>query len=226
MSHSPTSTPLSHWTSEQGFCDTHKCSNSSINVQDHNVSFLDATRMQNFHQNAVDLDVPIWLHVSQTASTFHESSKHFSSKPDCTNTAELPSFTLRFARSQYHLIRWGVLHNDSNLNLQQSSPTNQGLIVQMIFRMADGSNNFWNLLLFSWEDVVLHGHDRIYWMATKSCATYLWLLRDAHSSLRTSWSAVIKPPNSYAWGAWFPVRFLARSTRDVGPLAHTTITVL
>ena len=72
-----------------------------------------------------------------------------------------------------------------------------------------GSKNFCKLLCVSWEVFLLHGSERILWVA-RSCTTtaYQWLFRDSPSSLRTLSYAVIKSPNLSARCTTLPLRLL------------------
>ena len=72
-----------------------------------------------------------------------------------------------------------------------------------------GSKNFCKIFCVSSEVFVSHGYDWIHWVA-KSCTTTACrrLFRDSQPSLRTLWSAVIKPSKLPAQGTAPPIRLL------------------
>ena len=124
------------------------------------------------------------------------SAHHFSSRPDCNNTADVPSFTLRTALSTIPFVS-DLCGVDVQWFQERSSQA-----LQMTLGFLFGSKNFGKLFCVSWEVFVLHGCVWIRWVA-KSCTTtaYRWLFRESQPSLRTLWSAVVKSP-----------KFSARST--------------
>ena len=140
-----------------------------------------------------------------------ESAHHFSSRPDCNRTADVPSFTLRTAVSAIPLVSdlCGVDVQWFQVNSSQDLPNSKELSVSMTFGFLVDSKNFCKLFSASWEVFVWHGYDYIHCVA-KSCTTtaYRWLCRDSHPSLRTLWSAVSKSPKCSALGTTVPVRFL------------------
>ena len=139
-----------------------------------------------------------------------ESVNQFSSRPDCNNTAVIPSFTLRTALS---VIRFFLIFGaDVQWFQERSSQTlsnSKELSVWMTLGFLFGSTNFCQLFCVSWEVFILHGYDWIHWV-TKSCTTtaYRWLFRDSQTSLRTLWSAVIKSQKFSAWGTAPPILLL------------------
>ena len=82
-----------------------------------------------------------------------ESAHHFSSKPDCNSTAEVPSLILRIALSVIPFclgskgvdVQW--FHDNSSQDLQNSKE----LSAWMTFGYSDGSRNFRKLPSISWE---------------------------------------------------------------------------
>ena len=140
-----------------------------------------------------------------------ESAHHFSSKPHCNSTAEVPSLSLCTALSAVPFVSelWGVNAQWFQDNSSQALPNSKELRVWMTCGLTIGSRNFRKLCSVSWEVFVLHGYDWIHGVA-RSCTTtaYRWLFRDSHSSLRTLWPAVIKSTNFSVRGAGFPVRLL------------------
>ena len=140
-----------------------------------------------------------------------ESAHQFSSRHDCNNTAEVPSFTLRTALSAIPCVSdlCGVdVHSFQDSSLQDL-PISKEFSVWMTFGFLSGSRNCCKLLCVSWEVFVLHGYDWIHWVA-KFCTTtaYRWLFRDSQLSLRTLWYAVIKSPKFSARGTASPLRLL------------------
>ena len=80
-----------------------------------------------------------------------ESANHFASRPDCNNTAEVPSFTLRTALSAIPFVfdLRGVdvqLFQDSS---SQDWPNSRELSVLMTFGLLLGSRNFIELFCVS-----------------------------------------------------------------------------
>ena len=145
-----------------------------------------------------------------------ESAHHFSSRPDCNNTADVPSSFQRTALSAFPFVSnlCGVDGPWFNVNSSQTLPNSKELSVQMTFGFLVGSMNFCKLFCVSWEVFVLHGQDCIHWVP-KSCTTtaYRWLCRDSHPSLRTLWSAVIKSPNFPLWARLYQHVSCKRSPR-------------
>ena len=140
-----------------------------------------------------------------------ESAHHFSSRPDCNSTADVPSFTLRNTLSAIPFV-CDLCGVDVQWFMERSSqplPNSEELSVQMTLGFLSGSRNFCKLLWVSCEVLVLHGYAWIHWVA-KSCTTtaYRWLFRDSQLSLRTLWSAAIKSPNFSARGTAPPLRLL------------------
>ena len=131
------------------------------------------------------------------------SAHHFSSRPDCNNTADVPSFTLRTALSTIPFVS-DLCGVDVQWFQERSSQA-----LQMTLSFLVGHKNFCKLLCFSGEVFVLHGYDWIRWVA-KSCTTtaYRWLFRESQPSLRTLWSAVVKSPKFSARGTTPPLRLL------------------
>ena len=117
-----------------------------------------------------------------------ESAHQLSLRPDCDNTAEVPSFTLRTALSAIPFVSdlCGVDVQWFQERSSQALPNSKELSVQMTVGFLSGSKNFCKLLCVSWEVFALHGYDWIHWMA-KSCTTtaYRRLFRDSQPSLRT-----------------------------------------
>ena len=151
------------------------------------------------------------LNVSQIGTAFHESAHQLSFRPDCNNTADVPTFTLRTALSAIPFVSdlCGVDVQWFQERSSQALPNSKKLSVQMTLGFLFGSKNFCKLFCVSWEVFVLHGYDWIHWVA-KSCTTtaYRWLFRDSHPSLRTLWSAVIKSPKISERSRASPVRLL------------------
>ena len=155
-----------------------------------------------------------WMFRRQVQHSM-ESAHHFSSRPDCNNTAEVPSFALRAALSAIPFVsdRCGVDVQWFQERSSQALPNSKELSVLMTFGSLSGSRYFCKLLWVSCEVCVLHGYDWIHWVA-KSCTTtaYRWLFRN---SLRTLWSAIIKSP-----------KFSARSTTPPMRLLHGALVIL
>ena len=84
-----------------------------------------------------------------------ESAHHFSSKPDCNVTADVPSLILRTTLSAilFVLDRCQIPRNCLKYDF---------------WLFADGSRNFRKLLSVSWEVLVWHGYDCIHWVVKSS----------------------------------------------------------
>ena len=86
-----------------------------------------------------------------------ESDHHFSSNPDCNNTADVPSFTLRAALSAIPFVSdgWGAdvlwFHDNSS----QDGPNSKELSVCTTAGFCDGSRNFFELVSVSYDVFVL-----------------------------------------------------------------------
>ena len=112
-----------------------------------------------------------------------ESAHQFSFRPDCNNTAEVPSFTLRTALSAIPFVSdpWGVDVQWFQKRSSQTLPNSKELSVQMTLGFLFGSKNFCKLLWVSCEVFVLHGCAWIHWVAKSFKATACrWLFRDSH----------------------------------------------
>ena len=141
-----------------------------------------------------------------------ESAHHFSSRPDCNNTADVPSFTLRTALSAIPFVcdLCGVDVTMISGKIFTSFAKFQGIVSVSDFRLPIRLQELLQApFCVSWEVFVLHGYDWIHWEA-KSCTTtaHRWLFRDSQPSLRTLWSAVIKSPTFSARGTAPPIRLL------------------
>ena len=140
-----------------------------------------------------------------------ESAHQLSFRPECNNTAEVPSFTLRTALSAIPFVTdlCGVDVQWSRIILHKTLPNSKELSVWMTLGFLFGSKNFFKLLCVSWKVCVLHGYDWIHWVV-KSCTSiaYRWLFRDSQHSLRTLWSALIKSPKFSARNTTLPIRLL------------------
>ena len=88
-----------------------------------------------------------------------ESDHHFSSNPDCNNTADVPSFTRRTARSVISLVadRWGVEVRWFRVNSSQDLLISNEFSVFVTFGFCDGARNLCKLFCVSCEVLVLHG---------------------------------------------------------------------
>ena len=126
---------------------------------------------------------------------------HFSSRPHCNNTAEVPSSILRTALSAIPCVseRWRV-------DVQWFHDK----VFTSFAKLRGSVKNLCKLLSVSWEVFVLHGYDWTHWDARCCCTTtaYRWLFRDSQPSLRTLWSAIVKSPKFSAWSTASPVRLL------------------
>ena len=139
-----------------------------------------------------------------------ESAHQLSFRPDCNNTAEVPSFTLRTALSAIPFVsdRCGVdvqwFQERSSLALPNSKELSVWITLGYLAPRTVASS-----LGVPWEVFVLHGYDWIHWVA-RSCTTtaYRWLFRDSQPSLGTLWSAKIKSPKFSARGTTLPIRLL------------------
>ena len=118
-----------------------------------------------------------------------KSAHHSLSRPDCNNTAEVPSFTLRTALSAIPIVsyRWSV-DVDSKTDLHR------------ICQIVSGSPG--NVLLYTgmFVSTVLP--------SLLPTTAYRWLFRDSLSSPRILWSAVNKSPKISTLGTTVPVRVL------------------
>ena len=81
-----------------------------------------------------------------------ESAHQFSFRPDCNNTAEVPSFTLRTALSAIPFVSdlCGVDVQCFQERSSQDLPNSQELSVWMTLCFLSGSKNFCQLLCFLW----------------------------------------------------------------------------
>ena len=128
-----------------------------------------------------------------------ESAHHFSSRPDCNNTAGVPSFTLRTALSAIPFVSdlRGVDVQWFQETSSQAFAKFQGIVSLNDFRLSIRLQELLQAPSFVFPEkfLFLHGYAWIHWVA-KSCTTtaYRWLFRDWQPSLRTLWSAVIKSP--------------------------------
>ena len=119
------------------------------------------------------------LNISQIA--IH----HFSSNPDCSNTAEVPSFTLRTALSAMPFVsdRRGVevrwFHDRSSEDL----PNFKEMSVWITFGLCDGSRNFLWTLFVSCE---------VFFFCTDKIESIEW--QDLELRQRTRDSSVIHLP--------------------------------
>ena len=93
-----------------------------------------------------------------------ESDHDCSSNPDCNNTADVPSFTLRATSSEISLVskRWGVEVRWFHDKPLQDLPNSNELSVSMTFGFCDGSRNFRGLFSVFCEVFFLHGLDCIH----------------------------------------------------------------
>ena len=85
---------------------------------------------------------------------FIESDHHSSSSRDCTNTADVPSFTRRIARSEIPLVsdRWSVFVRWFLDNSSQYLPKSNKLFVWITFGCCDGRRKLsWILLRLLWS---------------------------------------------------------------------------
>ena len=75
---------------------------------------------------------------------FKESDHHLSSNLDCSNTADVPSFTRRMARSAMPFFsdRWGVEVRWFHDRSSQDFPKSNEVSLQNIFGFVDGYRNF------------------------------------------------------------------------------------
>ena len=157
-----------------------------------------------------------------------ESAHLFSWRRDCSNTAKVPSFTLRTALSAIPFVSdlCGVDVQWFQERSSQALPNSKELSVSMTLGFLSGSKNFCKLLCVSWEVFVLNGYDWIHWVA-KSCTTIenRWLFRDSQLSLRTLWSAVIKSPNFFCTRYGSGNASSARCPCNFGPLTDLAISV-
>ena len=105
-----------------------------------------------------------WMFRRQVQHSM-ESAHHFSSRPDCNNTAEVPSFALRAALSAIPFVsdRCGVDVQWFQERSSQALPNSKELSVLMTFGSLSGSRYFCKLLWVSCEVCVLHGYDWIHW---------------------------------------------------------------
>ena len=140
-----------------------------------------------------------------------ESAHQLSFRPDCSNTAEVPSFTLRTALSAIPLVsdRRGVdvqWFQEDIPKLCQIPKNCQCKWLLVPFRVPGTFVSFSGFLV---KFCFLHGYAWIHWVA-RSCTTtaYRWLFRDSQLSLRTLWSAAIKSPKFAARGTASPLRLL------------------
>ena len=126
-----------------------------------------------------------------------ESAHHFSCRPDCNSTADVPSFTLRTALSAIPCVSdlCGVDVQWFQDNSSQDLLNSKELSVLMTFGFLVGSRNFISMIIHC---------------VAKFCTTtaYRWLFRGSLSSLRTFWSAVIMSPKCSALGTTVPARLL------------------
>ena len=151
------------------------------------------------------------LYVSQIAVTLHGIRHHFSSRPDCNSTAEVPSWILHTASQRPHLFLTGevLTYNDSKMNLHKLCQILCKCQCKWLLVFTSAPRSFVSSFLFP-EVFVLHGYDWIiHWVAKSSTTTaHRWLFRDSLSSLGILWSAVIKSPKFSARSTAAPVRFL------------------
>ena len=144
------------------------------------------------------------------------------------STADVPSFILRTDLSDTICLgsMEALMYNDSMISVLTRIAKLQRMVC---------INDFW---LFrrpeklSWtpfrllRSSFLHGSNCVHWVA-KSCSTtaYLWLFRDAPSSLRTFWSPIVKSPNFFCSMYGISSSPSARSPRNLGSPADFAISV-
>ena len=82
-----------------------------------------------------------------------ESAHHFSSRPDCNNTAEVHSFTLRTALSAVPFVSICVVstYNDSRKDLHKLCQIPKNCQSKKKLGLLFGSKNFCKLLSVSWK---------------------------------------------------------------------------
>ena len=94
---------------------------------------------------------------------------HFPSSPDCTNTADVPSFTLRTALSAIPFVSRSVWRSRTMIpgKIFTSFAKFQGIVSVNDFKLPIRLEDLLQAPLFP-EVFVSHGYDWIHWVA-KSC---------------------------------------------------------
>ena len=127
-----------------------------------------------------------------------ESAKHFSSRPECNNTAEVPWFCVPLSQQSRLFLNGEVsTYSDSRMSRHRLYQISGGYQCKWLFVPVSAPRTSASFFSVSFEVLVLHGCDWIHWVAI-SCTTtaFRWLFRVAPSS-RTMWFAVIKSPLAY-----------------------------
>ena len=150
--------------------------------------------------------------VSQIGVTFHGiCPPTLSFRPDCNNTAEVPSFSLRTALSAIPLVsdRCGVDVQWFHERSSQAFPNSKNCQCKWLLVSSRAPGTFASFSGFLVKFCFLHGYAWIHWVArSRTTTAYRWLFRDSQLSLRTLWSAVIKSPNFSARGTCSKLRLL------------------